>query len=93
MMRIIDQGEERRRQARMEQEARRWTSSQPDEPEQMDTNVDTDEALLEELLRKEEEEVLALLTAKEEFERNMLDMEDVIMSDLEDVWVIPRAAD
>ena len=63
----------------MEQEASRWTMSQPD----MDLEYDPDETLLEELLRKEEEDILALLAAKEESEQGITKMVDMTMSDIE----------
>jgi hypothetical protein len=84
MMRVIFRGEEKRRQARLEKEAtliHRETLNHLDESEEGKT--DRDEALLEELLRKEEEEILALLTVREESEPQATEMEDVLMSDIE----------
>lgn len=78
--------EEKRRQARMEKEAslvHRETLNHLDEPEEGQPLTDPDEALLEELLRKEEEEVLALLAAREELGVNDMEMEDVTMSDID----------
>jgi len=85
-MRVLFRGEEKRRQARMEKEAsliHRETLNHLDDSETRDTEIDPDAELLEDLLRKEEEEVLALLAAREESEEMMIDMEDVIMSDIE----------
>ena len=72
----------------MEKEAgviHRETLSHLDESEGVGEEIDPDAELLEELLRKEEEEVLALLAAREEYEELITDtdMEDVVMSDIE----------
>jgi hypothetical protein len=80
MMRVIFRGEEKRRLARMEKEASLVHRETLDHLDETEEDVDPDEALLEELLRKEEEEVLALLAAREEPDT---EMEDVIMSDID----------
>ena len=72
----------------MEKEASliyRETLNHLDESEGASEETDPDAELLEELLRKEEEEVLALLAAREEYEELITDtdMEDVVMSDIE----------
>ena len=82
-MGVIFRGEEKRRLARMEKEATLIHRETLDHFDEVEDGVDPDEVLLEELLRKEEEEVLALLAAKEQAENEMLDMEDVVMSDVE----------
>ena len=67
----------------MEKEAsciHRETLYHLDELEEGQTVTNPDEQLLDALLRKEEEEVLALLAAREEPDREVNDMEDVIMS-------------
>jgi ATP/maltotriose-dependent transcriptional regulator MalT len=67
-MRVIFQGEEKRHRARMEKEAsriHRETLDHLDESEEGD-EFNPDEALLEEILRQEEAEILALLAAREE---------------------------
>ena len=69
----------------MEKEAsliHRDTLDSFDESEEGDAGTDPDEALLEELLRKEEEEVLALLAAMEDANREDEFMEDVMMDDI-----------
>jgi hypothetical protein len=85
-MRVLFRGEEKRRQARMEKEAsliHRENLNHLDESEEGQTMTDPDEELLEELLRKEEEEVLALLAVREELGVNDMEMKDVIMSDID----------
>ena len=85
-MRVIFRGEEKRRQARMQKEAslvHRETLDHLDESEERETKVDPNESLLEELLRKEEEEVLALLAAMEEANQGDAGMEDMVMDDIE----------
>ena len=55
-----------------------------DESEEEREEKDADEVLLEALLRTEEEEMMALLAAREELEGiSEFDEEDVIMSDIE----------
>jgi hypothetical protein len=87
-MRVIFRGEERRRQARMEREAsliHRETMERFDESEENEIaggEADADEVLLEELLRKEEQEVLALLASMEEGNLEEQGMEDDIMEDV-----------
>lgn len=55
-----------------------------DDIEEKDKSVDVDEKLLEELLRKEEEEVLALLDAMEKADADEdAEMEDVTTSDID----------
>jgi hypothetical protein len=69
----------------MEREAsliHRDTLASFDESEDGDRGTDPDEALLEELLRKEEEDVLALLAATEDAHREEEFMEDVMMEDI-----------
>lgn len=83
MMGVVFRGEEKRRQARMEKEATVIHRETMDHLDEVEEEVDPDEALLEELLRKEEEEVLALLAARDQAENEMLEMEDVVMSDIE----------
>ena len=82
-MRIIFQGEEKRKHARMVKEARlihQEMLNHLDEDEEAE--ADLDQMLLEELLREEEGEVLALLAAKEECRTQEIGMEDIIMSDI-----------
>ena len=67
----------------MEKEATVIHRETMDHLDEVEEEVDPDEALLEELLRKEEEEVLALLAARDQAENEMLEMEDVVMSDIE----------
>jgi hypothetical protein len=75
-MRVIFRGEEKRRLARMEREASLIHRETLERVEEMQEGED--EVLLEELLRKEEEEVLALLALMEEGEG----MDDEIMEDI-----------
>ena len=83
MMRVIFRGEEKRRQARMEKEATLIHQETLNHIDEVVEEVDADEVLLEELLQKEKEEVMALLAAREQAEKDLLGMEDVIMSDIE----------
>ena len=83
MMRVIFRGEEKRRQARMEKEATLIHRETMDHLDEVEEEVDPDEELLEELLRTEEEELMALLAAREQAENDTLEMEDVVMSDCE----------
>ena len=85
-MKVIFRNEERRRQDRMEKEAsliHREIVIHFDESEEGAGVFDPEEALLDELLRKEEEEVMTLLATREESDE-MMDMEDVIMTDIDD---------
>lgn len=82
-MRVIFRGEEKRRIANMEKEASRIHRETLEHLEETENDINPDEALLEELLRKEEEEVLALLAAREEPDQNATEMEDIIMSDMD----------
>jgi hypothetical protein len=84
-MRVIFRGEEKRFQALMEREAsliHRETLDHIDEVEGDGEGV-SDEALLEELIRQEEEEVLALLAAREEIGQSITEDEDIVMSDID----------
>jgi tRNA U34 5-carboxymethylaminomethyl modifying enzyme MnmG/GidA len=83
MMRVIFRGEEKRRLARMEKEATLIHRETMDHFDEVEEEVDPDEELLEELLRTEEEELMALLAAREQAENETLEMEDVVMSDCE----------
>jgi hypothetical protein len=83
MMGVIFRGEEKRRIARMEKEASLIHRETLHHIEEAEEDVDPNEALLEELLRKEEEEILALLAAREELDKRASEMEDVIMSDID----------
>jgi len=83
MMRVIFRGEEKRRLARMEKEATLIHRETMDHFDEGEEEVDPDEELLEELLRTEEEELMALLAAREQAENETLEMEDVVMSDCE----------
>lgn len=83
-MRVIFRGEEKRFQVLMEREAsliHREALDHIDEVEGDGESV-SDEALLEELIRQEEEEVLALLAAREEMGEDMMVDEDIVMSDI-----------
>ena len=85
-MRVIFRGEEKRWRANLEKEARliHRETSDIDEVEENDKSADVDEKLLEELLRKEEDEVLALLEAKEKADAEEdVEMEDVTSSDID----------
>ena len=53
-----------------------------DETEEVMQGDNPDMTAFEEMMRKEEEEVLALLLAKEEAEMNS-EMEDILMSDID----------
>jgi hypothetical protein len=83
-MRVIFRGEEKRFQVLMEREAsliHREALDHVDEVEGDGESV-SDEALLEELIRQEEEEILALLAAREEMGEDMIEDEDIVMSDI-----------
>lgn len=67
----------------MEKEATVIHRETMDHLDEVEEEVDPDEVLLEEELRKEEEEVLALLAARDQVENEMEGMEDVVMSDIE----------
>jgi len=67
----------------MEKEATLIHRETLDHLDEVEEEVDPEEELLDELLRKEEEEVMALLAAREQAENEMLEMEDVVMSDCE----------
>ena len=54
-----------------------------DEGEEIEAELNVDESLLEELLRKEEEEILALLATFEEPTNDDGDVQDVVMSDID----------
>lgn len=90
-MRVIFRGEEKRRQARMEREAsliHRETLNHLDESEDVEGEGASEEALLEELIQREEEEIYALLAAREEAEERTvadhgMEDEDVVMSDID----------
>jgi hypothetical protein len=78
-MRVIFRGEDKRHYAQMEEEAsliHQGALNHLLESEAANTEIDPDQTLLEELLRKEKEEILALLALMEES-----DMKDVIMSE------------
>ena len=84
-MRVIFRGEEKRRQASMEKEANRIhheALDHIDENEEVMQEDNPDMTAFEEMMRKEEEEVLALLMAKEVAELNS-EMEDILMSDID----------
>jgi hypothetical protein len=83
-MRVIFRGEEKRRRARMEKEASLIHSETlQDMEDEEQVPVDADEVLLEELLRKEEEEVLALLASFDDAQKEDVEMADVDMKDVE----------
>jgi len=85
-MRVIFRGEEKRQRAKMEKEANRIHSEalgRLDEAEEMEAIIDADEKLLEDLLRKEEEEVMTLLAAVNGTDTEDEEMEDIDMSDVE----------
>ena len=85
-MRVIFRGEEKRQRAKLEKESSLVHSealNHLDEAQETNVEVDHDERLLQELLRKEEEEVMALLASLEETEQMDAEMEDVVMSDVE----------
>ena len=85
-MRVIFRGEEKRQKAKMEKEASRIHShalSRLDEAEEMEGVINADEKLLEEILRKEEEEVMALLVAVNGTDPAGEEMQDIDMSDIE----------
>jgi hypothetical protein len=96
MMGVIFRSEEKRWRARMEKEAsliHQEAMNHLDEPEEfeLENGVNPDEASLEELLRIEEEELLALLAARDEAkvktmemtQDSTVDMEDITMTDIE----------
>jgi len=87
MMRVIFRGEEKRWRTKLEKEAsliHREAMSDIDDVEEKDKSVDMDEKLLEELLRTEEQEVLALLDAMEKADAEAdAEMEDVTTSDID----------
>ena len=86
-MRVIFRGEEKRWRTKLEKEAsliHREAMSDIDDVEEKDKSVDMDEKLLEELLRTEEQEVLALLDAMEKADAEAdAEMEDVTTSDID----------
>ena len=85
-MRVIFRGEEKRQRAKMEKEANRIHSEalgRLDEAEEMEAVIDADEKLLEDLLRKEEEEVMTLLAAVNGTDTEDEEMEDIDMNDVE----------
>jgi hypothetical protein len=90
-MGVIFRGEEKRWQARMEKEAslihqeamNHFDESDMIEPE---NRVSPDEASLEELLRIEEEGILALLAARDEANMKTMEMaQDISTVEMEDI--------
>jgi hypothetical protein len=85
-MRVNFRSEEKSRREKMETEATLVHSdaiSRLDEGEEIDAGLNVDEYLLEELLRKEDEEMLALLATLEETKSDHGDVQDVVMSDID----------
>ena len=83
-MRVIFKGEEKRRQESLAREAsliHRASLDHLDESEDGRWSVHPDEALLEELLKSEEEEISALISLREH-ETQDSEMEDVVLSDV-----------
>ena len=84
MMRMIFRGEETRRRARIEKEANmihRETLDHIDETGEVMQEDNPELIAFEEMLRKEDDEILALLMAREEADIS-LEMDDVLMSDI-----------